>query len=152
MAIKFSTIGQIEHGEYPFEPAVASTDTFNGAFGTVEGGKFSVAANASKAIMNIEVGDNAGLDTYPIAKDTQLRVIDLSKLNGKTIEIYGDEIPSGVVKGDKLMSGADGSLVKGATTVPYYEVTKVLPNVKGVEATAVTAAPANASSDAEGKE
>lgn len=140
MAIKFSTIGQIEHGEYPFEPAVASADTFNGAFGAVTDGKFSVAADATKAIMNIEVGDNANLDTYPISKGSELRVIDLTKLNGKTMEIYGNELPDGVVKGDKLKSDATGALVKGATAAPYYEVTKVIPNVKGVEVTVVSVA------------
>lgn len=143
MAIKFSTIGQIEHGEYPFEPAVASADTFNGAFGAVADGKFSVAADATKAIMNIEVGDNANLDTYPISKGSELRVIDLTKLNGKTMEIYGDELPVGVAKGDKLKSDAAGALVKGATAAPYYEVTKVIPNVKGVEVTVVSVAPAS---------
>ena len=51
MAIKFRTIGQIEHGVYPFENAVASVDTFNGAFGTVTSGAFTVAKSASKAIM-----------------------------------------------------------------------------------------------------
>ena len=137
--IKFSTIGAIEH-EYAFEPAVAGADTFNGAFGTVSNGTFSVGEGASKAIMNVEVGDNAGLDTYPIAKGENLRVVDLAKFNGKTIEIYGDELPSGVSKGDKLKSDASGALVKGASAAPYYEVTKVIPNTKGVEATVVISA------------
>lgn len=138
--IKFSTIGQIEHGVYPFEDAVAGADTFNGAFGAVTTGTFAVAATASKAIMNIEVGDNVGLDTYPVKKGDQVRVIDFTKLNGQTIEIYGDELPSGVKKGDKLKSDATGALVTGATAAPYYEVTKVIPNVKGVEATVVSVA------------
>ena len=93
--------------------------------------------------MNIEVGDNAGLGTYPIAKDSELRVVDLTKLNGKTMEIYGDELPVGVAKGDKLKSDATGALIKGATAAPYYEVTKVIPNVKGVEVTVVSVAPAS---------
>lgn len=138
--IKFSTIGQIEHGVYPFEDAVAGADTFNGAFGAVTTGTFAVAATASKAIMNIEVGDNAGLDTYPVKKGDQVRVIDFTKLNGQTVEIYGDALPSGVKKGDKLKSDATGALVTGATAAPYYEVTKVIPNVKGVEATVVSVA------------
>lgn len=49
--VKFSTIGQIEHGEYPFEDAVASADTFNGAYGEVNGGKFTVGANKSKQMV-----------------------------------------------------------------------------------------------------
>lgn len=32
---KFHTIGQIEHGEYPFEDAVVDVDVLNGAFGDV---------------------------------------------------------------------------------------------------------------------
>ena len=33
--IKFSSIKQIEHNDYPFEDAIASADTFNGAYGEV---------------------------------------------------------------------------------------------------------------------
>ena len=31
--VKFAYISQIEHGDYPFVYAVASADTFNGAYG-----------------------------------------------------------------------------------------------------------------------
>lgn len=134
--IKFSTIGQIEK-KYAYEPAKAGADTFNGAFGTVADGVFTAGADATKAIMNIETGDNAYYDTYPIAKDTDLRVVDLTKFNGETIEIYGNELPVGVAVGDKLTSDTNGALVTGATAAPYYEVTKVIANVKGVEATVV---------------
>ena len=41
--IKFNTIGQIEHGEYPFEDAIASADTFNGAYGEVTSGSFALS-------------------------------------------------------------------------------------------------------------
>lgn len=139
MAIYFSTIGAIEH-EYAFEPAVAGADTFNGAFGKVTAGTFAVAADATQAIMNVEVGDNAGLDTYPITKGADLRVVDLAKLNGRTMQIYGDVLPAGVAKGDKLKSDATGKLVKNATKAPYYEVTKVIPNTNGVEVTLNTVA------------
>ena len=134
--IKFHTIGQIEK-KYAFEDAVAKADTFNGAFGTVADGEFAVGATATKAVMQLEVGDEAGLDTYPIAKDAHVRVVDLSTFNGETIEIYGNELPDGVKKGDKLASDATGALVTGASAAPYYEVTKVIPNTKGVEATVV---------------
>ena len=136
--LKFHTIGQIEKN-YAFENAVASADTFNGAFGTVADGEFAVGADASKAIMNLEVGDEAGLGTYPIKKGTQVRVLDLEAFNGKTIEVYGDELPDGVVVGDKLASDATGALVTGVSAAPYLEVTKVIANTKGVEATIVTA-------------
>lgn len=134
--VKFHTIGQIEK-KYAFEDAVASADTINGAFGAVADGAFAVGATATKAIMQLEVGDEAGLDTYPIAKDAHVRVVDLSAFDGETIEIYGAQLPDGVKKGDKLASDATGKLVAGASAAPYYEVTKVIANTKGVEATIV---------------
>ena len=135
--LKFHTIGQIEK-RYEFEKAVASEATFNGAFGEVVDGEFAVSTNATKAIMNLEVGDEAGLGTYPIAKGSQLRVLNLEAFNGETIEVYGDQLPDGVAVGDKLASDATGALVSGASAVPYLEVTKVIPNTKGIEATIVT--------------
>lgn len=136
--LKFHTIGQIEKN-YAFENAVANEDTFNGAFGEVVDGEFVVGADATKAIMNLEVGDEAGLGTYPIKKGTQVRVLDLEAFNGKTIEVYGDQLPDGVAVGNKLASDATGALVAGASAAPYLEVTKVIANTKGVEATIVTA-------------
>jgi hypothetical protein len=136
--LKFHTIGQIEKN-YAFENAVATEDTFNGAFGEVVDGEFVVGADATKAIMNLEVGDEAGLGTYPIKKGTQVRVLDLEAFNGKTIEVYGDQLPDGVAVGNKLASDATGALVAGASAAPYLEVTKVIANTKGVEATIVTA-------------
>lgn len=136
--LKFHTIGQIEKN-YAFENAVATADTFNGAFGVVASGEFTVGADASKAIMNLEVGDEANLGTYPIKKGAQVRVLDLEAFNGKTIEVYGDELPDGVRVGDQLKSDTTGALVTGAVSAPYLKVTKVIANTKGVEATIVTA-------------
>lgn len=136
--LKFHTIGQIEKN-YAFENAVATADTFNGAFGVVADGEFTVGADASKAIMNLEVGDEANLGTYPIKKGAQVRVLDLEAFNGKTIEVYGDELPDGVRVGDQLKSDTTGALVTGAVSAPYLKVTKVIANTNGVEATIVTA-------------
>ena len=132
--VKFSTIGQIEHGEYPFEDAVASADTFNGAYGEVNGGKFTVGANKRKVIMQIERGDDEYMPTYKIVKGEHVRVLDLAKLNGKMLEVYGDELPADVAKGDKLESDAEGKLVKNSSTAaPYLEVTAIIGNKLGVE-------------------
>lgn len=136
MAIKFNTISQIEK-KYAFEDAIASADVLNGDFGAVTGGAFAVGATATKAIMQDENGDNAGLDEYPIKKGEHVRVVDLSAYNGETIEIYGAQLPDSYKKGDKLASDTNGKLVSGASSAPYFEITKVLPNVKGVEATVV---------------
>lgn len=135
---KFHTIGQIEH-LYAFEDAVASNDTFNGACGSVAAGVFTAGENAKKAIMQIEVGDDMNMPTYKINKGDHVRVVDFEKLEGQTVEIYGDEVPAGVKKGDKLKSDANGALVTGADAAPYFEVTKVIGNKLGVEVTVVTA-------------
>ena len=142
--IKFSTIGQIEK-KYAFTDAVAGADTFNGAFGAISSGEFAVAAGASSAIMQVEVGDNAGLDTYPIAKGEHVRVVDLTAFDGETIEIYGDELPSDVAVGDKLVSNSTGALVTGASA-PYFEVTKVIYG-GGVEVTVVATEPEGATGE-----
>lgn len=137
--IKFNTIGQIEHGEYPFEDAITSADTFNGAYGEVTSGSFAAGAKKGKVIMQIERGDDEYMPTYKIVKGEHVRVLDLAKLEGKIVEVYGDELPVDVAKGDKLESGATGKLVKGATTAPYLEVTAIVGNHLGVEAKVVTA-------------
>ena len=132
--IKFSSIGQIEHGDYAFEDAIASADTFNGAYGEVTTGSFAVGAKKSKVIMLIERGDDEYMSTYKIKKGEQVRVLDLTKLDGQLMEVYGDELPADVAKGDKLESDATGKLVKGATAV-----TAIVGNHLGVEAKVVTA-------------
>ena len=134
--VKFSSISQIEK-KYAFEDAIASADVLNGDFGAVTEGEFAVGVTATKAIMQDENGDNAGLDEYPIKKGEHVRVVDLSAYDGETIEIYGAQLPDSYKKGDKLASDTNGKLVSGASSAPYFKITKVLPNVKGVEATVV---------------
>lgn len=133
--IKFHSIKQIEHF-YGFENAVAKTDVLNGDFGTVTDGEFATAANATKAIMLLEVGDDMNMPEYKIPKGTDLRVLDLAKLNGQLIEVYGAQLPKTFAKGDKLVSTATGALeVSSGDSVvaPYYEVTKIIDNKIGVE-------------------
>lgn len=135
--IKFNTIGQIEHGEYPFEDAVTKADAFNGDFGSVTDKEFKVAAKATRAIMQLEVGDDMGMPEYKIPAGSHVRVLNLEKMNGKTVEVYGSQLPSTFKKGDKLESDATGNLVTGATTAPYLEITKIIGNKLGFEATVV---------------
>lgn len=99
--IKFRTIGQIEHGEYPFENAVATADVFNGAFGTVADGKFTPSANGTKVVMQVEVGDDAGLENYKIVKGSDVRVLDTAKVKGE-LEIYGYPLPATFKVGDTV--------------------------------------------------
>jgi hypothetical protein len=141
--IKLHSIAQIEHKEYAFENAKAETEVFNGDFGAITSGVFAPAASGVKAIVNIEVGDDEYLDKYPIDKGQDLRVVDLAKFNGETIEVYGKQLPATFKKGDKLVSDATGSLVvangtsEAPTTAPYFEVTKVIGNKIGIEVTVV---------------
>lgn len=139
MAIFMTSLAQVEHGEYPFENAVATTDVKNGAFGTVTGGTFAVGATATKAVMQLETGDDIGLDTFVIKAGTPLRIVDLTKVNGD-VQIYGDTLPATVAENDKLVSKADGTLeVKASASAPYFKVTKVLGNTHGVVAKIVKA-------------
>lgn len=143
MAFKLNSIGQIEK-TYAFEDAVIETEMLNGTVGKVEDGVFKPSANASKAIMQLEVGDDAGMDEYKIPAGSHVRVVDFVSLveqfpKNTTIEIYGAQLPATYTVGDKLESDADGKLVTGASTAPYFEITKVIGNKLGVEATMVMA-------------
>ena len=132
--IKFHTIGQIEH-EYHFEDAVASADTFNGAFGAVSTGKFTAGATATKAIMQVEVGDDAGIPKYAIAKDSHVKVIDFTKYDGELFDIFDYPLPASVKVGDKVQSQEDGSLhVNSAAEASafYLEVKEIIGNKAGV--------------------
>lgn len=133
--IKFNTIGQIEKGYY-FEDAVVDTDVLNGAFGAVTNGKFAPAASATKAVMQVEVGDDMDIDEYKIPAGSHVRVVDLASLNGRVVEVYGAQLPDTYKVGDALVSDASGKLVVGTGTsvaAPKYEVTKVIGNKLGVE-------------------
>lgn len=136
--IKLHSIAQIEHKEYAFENAKATTEVFNGDFGKVTSGVFVPTAAGMKAVMNIEVGDNEYMDKYPISAGQDLRVLDLTAFDGETIEVYGKQLPATFKKGDKLVSNETGSLTVGSpTAAPYLEVTEVIGNKIGVAVTVV---------------
>lgn len=129
--IKFRRISQIEK-LYPFMDAAIDKDVLNGDFGAVTSGKFAPKADAKQAIMQIEVGDDMDMPEYKIPAGSHVRVVDLEKLDGQEVEVYGVQLPDTFKVGDKLKSDATGKLVTGATTAPYYEVTEVLGNKLGV--------------------
>lgn len=135
MGLKFNSIGQIEHERHPFIDAVTKTDTYNGAFGDVTDGEFEVGATKTKAIMQIEVGDDEGMPKYFIPAGTHVRVLDLAKCKNNLVEIYDYPLPDTIAVGDKLESQADGSLVvNSSATGVYLEVTKIIGNHDGVVA------------------
>ena len=135
MGLKFHSIGQIEHERHPFIDAITKADTYNGAFGDIVDGEFEVGATKTKAIMQIEVGDDEGMPKYFIPAGTHVRVIDLAKCKDNLVEIYDYPLPDTVAVGDKLESQEDGSLVvnSGATGI-YLEVKKIIGNHDGVVA------------------
>lgn len=133
--LKFNSIGQIEKERIPFIDAVTEADTYNGAFGDVEEGVFKVGADKTKAIMQIECGDDEGMPKYFIPKGTHVRVIDLEKCTGNFIEIYDYLLPETVEVGNKLTSESDGTLkVNGSPSGVYLEVKKIIGNHDGVVA------------------
>lgn len=129
--IKFREISQIEK-LYTFVDATIDKDALNGDFGSVTTGKFAPKADAKQAIMQVEVGDDMDMPEYKIPAGSHVRVVDLEKLDGQEVEVYGVQLPDTFKVGDKLKSDATGKLVTGATTAPYYEVTEVLGNKLGV--------------------
>lgn len=135
MGLKFYSIGQIEHERHPFIDAITKADTYNGAFGDIVDGEFEVGATKTKAIMQIEVGDDEGMPKYFIPAGTHVRVIDLAKCKDNLVEIYDYPLPDTVAVGDKLESQEDGSLTvnSGATGV-YLEIKKIIGNHDGVVA------------------
>ena len=133
MSLKFHTIGQWEHERVPFIDAVTKADTYNGAFGDVTDGEFEVGATKTKALMQIEVGDDEGMPKYFIPAGTHVRVIDLAKYKDNLVEIYDYPLPDTVAVGDKLESTADGSLqVNSGATGVYLEVKEIIGNHDGV--------------------
>lgn len=135
MALKFHSVGQIEHERVPFIDAVTKADTYNGAFGEVTDGEFEVGATKTMAIMQVEVGDDEGMPKYFIPAGTHVRVIDLSKCKDNLVEIYDYPLPDTVAVGDKLESQADGSLsVNAGATGVYLEVKEIIGNHDGVVA------------------
>lgn len=98
---KFSTIGQIEHGEYPFEDAVVDTEVMNGAFGDVINGKFIASNSGKKVIMQLETGDDEAMPNYKIPKGSHVRVLDPAKVVGE-LEVYGYPLPDTFKSGDTL--------------------------------------------------
>lgn len=112
---KFRTVGQIEHGEYPFEDAVVNVDVLNGAFGAVADGEFTPDESGVKVIMQIENGDDEGMPEYKIPAGSHVRVLDPSKVNGE-LEVYGYPLPDEFAVGD---------------TVGCFKITEIIGNKIG---------------------
>lgn len=133
--LKFHSLSQIEHERVPFEDAVTTADTYNGAFGDVADGEFTVGAQKTKAIMQIECGDDEGMPKYPIAKGTHVRVIDLAKCKNNLVDIFDFPLPETVAVDDKLESDTDGSLkVNSGATGVYLQVKEIIGAHRGVVA------------------
>lgn len=143
MSVKLNSIGQIEK-TYAFEDAVVNAETLNGAFGSVTNGVFAPAANGTKVVANIEVGDDADMPEYKIPSGSHVRVLDLVELatqypKNPKVEIYGVQVPANVAVDDILVSDSTGKLVKDSSaTAPYLKVTKIVGNKLGIEVTIVT--------------
>lgn len=137
--IKFHTIGQIEKLN-PFVDAVVKKAVLNGDFGEITTGEFAVGTKKKQVVMQLECGDDAGVDKYEIPAGSHVRVLDLEKLEGQLIEVWGHPLPATFAKNDKLESETDGTLKTGASAAPYLEVMEVLGNKEGALVKVVTVA------------
>lgn len=113
--VKFHTIGQIEHGEYPFEDAIVEKDVLNGAFGNVAEGKFTANESGTKIVMQIETGDDEYMSEYKIPAGSHVCVLDPSKVDGE-LELYGHPLPEKFNVGD---------------TVGIFTITEIIGNKVG---------------------
>lgn len=91
--VKFRRFDQIEH-QYHFTPAVSDADVLNGAFGNVTDGKFVASESGDSVVMQLEDGDDIGLDEYKIVAGTPLRILKLDEMVGQELEVYGYPLPT----------------------------------------------------------
>lgn len=123
--VRFEKLSTTEKN-YPYVDAVVAADYKNGTFGTVATGTFTAGATGNYVIMNIEDGDDAKSDDYVIKKGAHARIADLETVIGAIVDITSAQLPSGVAKGNKLESQADGTLkVNASAKGVYIEVTDV---------------------------
>lgn len=123
--VRFENISTTEKN-YPYVDAVVAADYKNGTFGTVVTGTFTAGATGNYVIMNIEDGDDAKSDDYVIKKGAHARIADLETVIGAIVDITSTQLPTSVVKGNKLQSQADGTLkVNASATGLYIEVVEV---------------------------
>lgn len=123
--VRFENISTTEKN-YPYVDAVVAADYKNGTFGTVVTGTFTAGATGNYVIMNIEDGDDAKSDDYVIKKGAHARIADLETVIGTIVDITSAQLPTSVVKGNKLQSQADGTLkVNASATGLYIEVVEV---------------------------
>lgn len=123
--VEYTSVGQYEK-EYNFENAVADVNVMQGAWGTITNGKF-VPGNGTYAVMQVEVGDEAGCEDYVIPAGADLRLLDTTKVGqvtgNKLIRLVGT-IPANVSVGDKVK--VDGNAVISKTSSGTLTVTRVM--------------------------
>ncbi len=122
--VRFEKLASTEK-TYPFIDAIIADEYANGTFGTIADGIFTAGAAGFYVIMNAEDGNDAKSDDYRIDKGAHARIADLALVDGHIIDITSAQLPSGVKKGDKMVSKADGSL-NVPTDVPTTEYIEVM--------------------------
>jgi len=124
--VRFDKISVTEK-RYPFVKATADGEYMNGTFGTITDGVFKASATGFYVIMHVEKGDDAKSADYTVKKGEQIRVADLSKVDGEILNITSEQLPAGIKEKDKAVSKADGTLTVPGTapTAKYLEVTEV---------------------------
>lgn len=123
--VKAYTIGMLEKYD-AFSSVKSAGEYVPGSFGTVANGVFTAGANGTAVIMEVPRFDTAHTDTK-IAKDTNIRVADITVWGGKKLQVSPANLPATFAKGDKLASDASGVLaVKSTATAPYLQVEDII--------------------------
>ena len=121
--IRFEKLNIPEH-LYVFEDATAAAEYANGTFGAVANGVFTASAG-TKAIVQVEDGDDAYSDKFTVKTGEHVRVADFTAAPvGEIVNITADELPSTYAVGNKLKAAATGKLTVN-TTGALFEVIEV---------------------------
>ena len=102
-----------------YESVIAGADIQNGRLGTVAGGKFTVAADGTYAVMQIAKGDVTSAD-FDIAKGEDVRVVELAKVGDEELDVSATSLADSVdvsklTTASKLASDSEGKLVVSET-------------------------------------
>lgn len=121
--IRLERLNCQEH-DYIFEDATAAAEYANGTFGTVTSGVFTAGAG-TKAIVQVEDGDDAYSDKFTVKAGEHVRVADFTAAPvGEIVNITADELPASYAVGNKLKAAATGKLTVNATGA-LFEVIEV---------------------------
>lgn len=109
---------------YPYIDAVSAADYSNGTFGDIVSGVFTAGAGF-KAIMQVELGDDKGFNTFKVKANEHVRIADFSKTIGVIVNITEEQLPANYKENDVLVPTSEGALKVGSATADGFKVIEV---------------------------